>query len=162
MTDQDTDISSLTLCSESRITNVVPSNLIPVSRKQITLDYARDTKDWAQLFNEQPFKTLYNNNYSIQALQEWHHYLIQLQTDLHSLGYRGTCHHITTLFATHYQFKHPKTNKLPENFDDVLQILKSKTWYNENRLKARNAVHMILYRIYRRNFDDWIYEIANK
>ena len=27
---------------------------------------------------------------------------------------------------------------------------------------ARNAVHMILYGIYRRNFDDWIHEIANK
>lgn len=162
MTDQETEISSLTHCLEHHRTNNVPSDLIPVSRAQITLDYARDTKNWARTFNEERFKTLYDDNYSIQTLQEWHHYLMQLQSDLHSLGFRGTCDHITTLFATHYEFKNPNTNDLPNNFNDVLQILKSKTWYNQNKLVARNAVHMILYGIYRCNFDDWIHEIANK
>ena len=124
MTDQDTDISSLTHSVEhQRITNRIPSDLIPVSRSQITLDYARDTKNWARNFNEERFKALSNDNYSIQTLQEWHHYLRQLQLDLHSIGYKGTCDHITTLFATHYKFKHPKTNKLPKTFNDVLQIL---------------------------------------
>ena len=104
MTDQDTDISSLTHCVENQRTNRIPSDLIPVSRAQITLDYARETKNWARYFNEELFKTLYNDNYSIQKLQEWHHYLMQLQSDLHSIGYRGTCDHITTLFATHYIF----------------------------------------------------------
>ena len=163
MNDQDTDISSLTQSVEhQKITNGIPSNLIPVSRAQITLDYARVTKHWAQHFNEERFKSLHNDDYSNQTLQEWHHYLKQLQSDLHSIGYKGTCDHITTLFATHYKFKHPKTNKLPKTFNDVLQILKSKPWYNQNRIMARNAVHMILYGIYCRNFDDWIHDMANK
>ena len=113
-------------------------------------------------FNEERFKSLYNDNYTIQTLEEWHLYLRQLQLDLHSIGYKGTCDHITTLFATHYQFKVPTTNKLPKTFNDVLQILKSKPWYNQNKIMARNAVHMILYGIYRRNFDDWIHDMANK
>ena len=162
MADQDTEISSLTHPLEPNSTNVVPSDLIPVSRKLITLDYARDTKMWARRFNEPRFKSLYNDKYSSQTLQEWHHYMIQLQSDLHSLGYRGTCTHITTLFSSHYQFKHPTTNKPPINFDEVIQIIKCKKWYHQNKLIARNAVHMIMYGIYRRHFDDWIHEIATK
>ena len=78
MTDQDTDISSLTHCVDHQRTNQIPSNLIPVSRNQITLDYAKETKNWARIFNEERFKSLYNDNYSIQTLQEWHHFLKQL------------------------------------------------------------------------------------
>ena len=162
MTDEATDISSLTHCVEHQgITNQIPSDLIPVSRAQITLDYAKETKNWARTFNEERFKSLYNDDYPSTKLEEWQLYLRQLQSDLHNIGYKGTCDHITTLFATHYQFKVPTTNKLPETFNDVLQILKSKTWYNSNRFMARNAVHMILYGIYRRNFDDWIHDMAN-
>ena len=101
MTDQDTDIFLLTHSVEHQQTNQIPSNLIPVSCSQITLDYAQDTKNWARNFNEERFKALSNDNYSIQTLQEWHHFLRQLQSDLQSIGYRGTCDHITTLFETH-------------------------------------------------------------
>ena len=56
MTDQDTEISSLTHCLEPHSTYVLLYDLISVSRTQITLDYARDTKGWERFFKENTSK----------------------------------------------------------------------------------------------------------
>ena len=42
--------------------NQVPSDLIPVSRKSITISYARKTKNLAYMIDSQKFQSFYDND----------------------------------------------------------------------------------------------------
>ena len=66
-----------------------------------------------------------------------------------------------SVFAT-YQIFLPVTKHLPTSFDDVLTIIGNKDLYDSNKMFNLSLLWMTMYDIFRRTFDYWLLEEADK
>ena len=140
----------------------VPSDLIPVHRKSLTVSYASKTKNWARSFDCKRFQSLYENDEDTDLIIEWQNYMINIQTELKDIGYDNACQMIVNMFVLQYEIRDPVTKQYPKSFADVLKIIENTLWYTKNVIKSRNILWMALYGIFRRNLDRWIETLAQK
>ena len=139
----------------------VPSDLIPTSRRKITFEYAQETKNWACMFDRQQFQALCNNENDPDLVKKWQNYMMNMQSELRTLGHEHACKEIVTLFVTQYEIRNPVTNIFPKTYDDVIKIIESPLWYNKNIMKSRNIIWMVTYGLFRRNMDRWLQNVAH-
>ena len=140
--------------------NQVPSNLIPVSKKAITFEYAKETKDWAYSFDFHFFHQIFVKNGETELINAWQKHLIKMQEELQSIGYDYACKEIVRLFKDGHKVRDPKTKQLPVSYEDVLKIIEQSTWYREDIEKSRNLCWAIMYGLTRRIGDRWLVEAA--
>ena len=74
--------------------NRVPSDLIPTARKSITFEYAYKTKNWVYIFDRQQFQSLLNNENDPELVGKWQTYMMNMQSELRTLGYEHACKEI--------------------------------------------------------------------
>ena len=94
--------------------NQVPSNLIPTTRNNITLEYASKKKEWACSLNPSKFQPLKRIQNEADFVAEWQSYRIKIQTKLKQFAHNfamkkvGSCLRmiITYLFLKQSNFQH--------------------------------------------------------
>ena len=141
--------------------NQVPSDLIPTTRKQITLEYASYKKEWACMLNPSKFQPLKRSQNEADFVAEWQFYMIKIQTELQQFGHNFAMKKVVSVFAN-YEILVPETKQLPTSFDDVLTIIADKDWYNSKKVFNLRLLWMEMYGIFRRTFDFWLFDEANK
>ena len=55
-----------------------------------------------------------------------------------------------------------KTKQIPTSLDDVLMIIADKNWYNSKKVFNLSLLWMAMYGIFRRTFDFWLIDAADK
>ena len=108
--------------------NQVPSDLIPTTRNNITLEYASKKKEWSCSLNPSKFQPLKRIQKEADFVAEWRLYMIKIQTELQEFGHSFSMKKVVSVFAT-YRIFLPGTKHLPTSFDDVLTIIGNKDWY---------------------------------
>ena len=79
--------------------NQVPSDLIPTTRKQITLEYALYKKEWACMLNPSKFQPLKRSQNEADFVAEWQFYMIKIQTELQQFGHNFSMKKAVSVFA---------------------------------------------------------------
>ena len=138
--------------------NQVLSDLIPVSRKSITISYELKTKNWVCMFDRQRFQSLYDNDKETHLIIELQIYMINIQKELKTIGYENSCQIIVNFLL----ICDPVTNQYPKSFTDVMKIIENTFSYNKNVMKSRNILWMALYGVFRQNLYRWLENLAHK
>ena len=87
--------------------------------------------------------------------------MIKLQTKLQESGHSVSMKEYVIALQT-YQIFLPGTKHLPISFDDVLTINKNKDWYKPDKMINLSLLWMEMYGIFRRSFDFWLFDAADK
>ena len=141
--------------------NQVPSDFIPTTCNNITLEYASKKKEWTCSLNPSKFQPLKRSQNEADFVAEWQKYMIKIQTELQEIGHSFAMKKIISVFGT-YQIIIPGTSQLPTSFDDVLTIIGNKDWYNSNKMFNLSLLWMAMYGIFRCSFDTWLMDAAKK
>lgn len=144
------------------VQNQIPSDLIPTTRNKITLDYASEKLEWACILNPSKFQQLRRTSNPANFVAEWKDYMIKIQTELQELGHNLAMQKVVSVFSDDYEIHIPGTNQKPTSFDDVLNIIANKEWYNAKKQKSYTIIWMVMYGIFRRSFDTWLMNAANE
>lgn len=142
--------------------NQVSSDLISTTRNKITLEYSSYKKERACSLNSSKFQPMKRIQNEADFVAEWQFYMIKIQTELQQFGHNFAMKKVVSLFANDYQILVPETKQLKTSFDDVLTITADKNWYNSNNLFNLNLLWMAMYGIFRRTFDFWLINAADK
>ena len=136
--------------------NRIPSNLIPIECNKLTVEWAKKTFKYACFFDDIVFPcTAYENDCDPQ-LRTWLRHARSLQVELRNLGVMETQQKILNILEEHNVFLPNSEHNIPaKNFDDVIQIITNKTWYNKNKDANRRLIHMITYGIFRNGYNIW-------
>ena len=87
--------------------------------------------------------------------------MIKIQTELQKFGHSFSMKKVVSVFAT-YRIFLPETKHLPTSFDDVSTIIGNKDWYKSDKMHNLSLLWMAMYGIFRRSFDFWLFDAADK
>ena len=140
--------------------NEVPVNLLPIDNKKIDEDWASLTYKYAHCFSSKFRSTTYEDT---DDLQNWIAVAESIQLELRELGVHKAHEKILDVFRDYGVYLPSSTNERqhPVNFDDVINIISDKEWYNERQVAKQALIHNIQYGIFRRGFNLWAVNAAN-
>ena len=142
--------SSLTPVDEERY---VPKDLIPVDRRLMDDEWAKQTFRYAHLFDINTFKSKSWENE--EQLVKWIEFAYNMQDELRYLGKLGAEKRVLQYFKDYNITMVNDTMMHPKNFDDIFSIIADKEWYRKNIDFKRNLIHMVGYGIFRKGYNMW-------
>ena len=87
--------------------------------------------------------------------------MIKIQNELQQFGHNLAMKKVVSVFAD-YEILVPGTSQPPTSFNDVITIIGDKDWYNSKKVFNLNLLWMAMYGIFRRSFDFWLFDAAEK
>ena len=142
--------SSLPPVDEERY---VPKDLIPVDRKLMDDEWAKQTYRYAHLFDLNQFKS--KSWERDEQLVEWIEFAYNMQDELRHLGKIGAEKRVLQYFKDYNITMINDTMMHPTNYDDIFSIIADKEWYQTNIDFKRNLIHMVGYGIFRKGYNMW-------
>ena len=131
---------------------IIPYDLFPTYEKNIKGEWESNTFHVAHIFHKQ-FKSKVATTGS-DDLQVWIKKAKDIMTDLKKKGLARALDKIELMAKEEFQLKFPE-GELVRNVNDVFVLFQDNDWYNQNKERKRNYLHMLQYGIFRVGNDDW-------
>ena len=139
----------------------VPFDLIPVDSKQLDETWATKTFQYAYCFSGDITTKIINNT---EDLQTWIGIASDIQLELRAIGLQQAHAKIVDVFRDYgvYLQTSSSCKQHPVNFDDIISIISNVNWYKTRQISKQALIHMVTYRIFRKGYNTWAIEAANK
>ena len=132
----------------------MPMNLFPSHQKDANISWGNATYQFYHLFDDSIHKDYYTSD--IEVLQ-WTRCANRLQVKLKEIGLNAATAEIIRLCKDEYNMK-GTDGQHPTNLMDVIAIVKTSSWYNNNLQRPRKIVHRFSYGIFRNGHNRWAYK----
>ena len=144
----------------SNLQRSIDSDLLPMTEKQLTINWAKQTYTNFHLFDKQVTLTSYSSN---EDLQRWILTAKQLMKDIKIKGSHAGRNEVVRIACTEYNLFLPqKTAKFisepqkPLNIQIVVAIVSNPDWYFGNKLVHQSIIHHLVCGITRKTNNLWL------
>ena len=144
----------------SNIQRNIDSDLLPMTEKQLTLEWAKLTYTNFHLFDKHVTSTSYSSN---EDLQQWILKAKSLMKDIKMKGSHAGRNEVVRVACTEYNLYLPQKTadfisdpQKPLNIQEVVAIVSNPEWYYTNRLFHQNVIHHLVYGITRKTNNLWL------
>lgn len=144
----------------SNLQRSIDSDLLPMTEKQLTINWAKQTYTNFHLFDKQVTSTSYSTN---EDLQRWILTAKKLMRDIKMKGSHAGRNEVVRIASTEYNLFLPhKTGEFisepqkPLNIQEVVAIVSNPDWYFSNKLVHQSIIHHLVYGITRKTNNLWL------
>ena len=137
--------------------NEIPRDLFPKKSSQITKEWCENTYKYFHCFDSSVRSRMYSND---DDLTKWETCAIALMDEIKDKGFLEAKNEIVRLARKRFNLKTVEEQKEIINFEEVVKLFKSSTWYHTNVDHKRYILYMFQYGIFRTTSNTWMHEAA--
>ena len=137
--------------------NEIPRDLFPKKSRQITKEWCEATYKYFHCFDSSVRSKMYSND---DDLTKWESCAIALMEEIKEKGFLEAKNEIVRLARKRFNLKTVKEKNEIIDFDEVVTLFKSSSWYNTDVDHKRYILYMFQYGIFRTTYNTWMHEAA--
>ena len=144
----------------SHIQRFVNSNLLPMTEKQLTLQWAKDTYSSFHLFDNHVVSSCYSSD---DELHQWITTAKYLLKDIKIQGSQAgqkevlrIAREVYNLYLPHKTATFVSSPQKPLNIQEVVAIISDPDWYFEDTTSKQNIIHHLVYGLTRKTNNLWL------
>ena len=151
---------------DSCIQRCVKSNLFPMTEKQLTLEWAKDTYSSFHLFDNRVVSSSYSSE---DELHQWISKGKSILKDIKTQGSQAGRKEVLRIACEVYNMYLPQKSssflsapQKPLNIQEVVAIISDPDWYFEDTSSKQNIVHHLVYGLTRKTNNLWLIDAERK
>jgi hypothetical protein len=137
--------------------NEIPRDLFPKKSSQITREWCEATYKYFHCFDSSVRSKIYSND---DDLTKWESCAIALMDEIKDKGFLEAKNEIVRLARKRFNLKTVEGQNEIINFEEVVNLFKSSSWYNTDVDHKRYILYMFQYGIFRTTSNTWMHEAA--
>ena len=146
--------------NDNQVWRSVPLKLLPLNERYFTTEWAQKTYSYRFLFDISVTSQSYKCD---SEVEDWRLQALQMMKEIKQIGIACGRQEIVNIARDHYGMTMAHAcNSKPTNIDDVISIIGSDDWYNNNKIYKQNIIYHLMYGLTRSGMNAWLLKEERK